>query len=156
MLGKLVNSIAELDEYHTKLSQIQEKIQKSEKELTDITDSYNLHIENLKSAMQSTVIDSMSKEKSNFKTMQQSQDSIISNLQLESEQLTLKLEQMHVENSGFQSNINLLLNKIARLEKDLSGKSNQLLHSEGQYEDFRSSVEESIKKEIENLKEAEQ
>ena len=156
LLGKLVNSIAELDEYHTKLSQIQEKIQKSEKELTDITDSYNLHIENLKSAMQSTVIDSMSKEKSNFKTMQQSQDSIISNLQLESEQLTLKLEQMHVENSGFQSNINLLLNKIARLEKDLSGKSNQLLHSEGQYEDFRSSVEESIKKEIENLKEAEQ
>ena len=156
LLGKLANSIGENDEHNAKLAQIQEKINKAENELKDSTNSYNLHVENLKSAMQSTVIDSISKERTNFKAIQESQDLVISSLQLQSEQLALKLEQISVENSEHQAKINIFLNNINRLERDLSAKSNQLLHSEGQYEEFRSRVEEDTRREIQNLREAEQ
>ena len=152
LLGKFANSAAEMQSYRGKLSQTEEKILKMEETLGDLKESHISHVENLKSTMQSTVIESISKEKANFKAIQESQDLVISSLQSQSEHLALKLEQISVENSGHNAKITILLNNISRLERDLSGKSSQLLVSENEYEKFRSTVEENTKKELENLR----
>ena len=155
LLGKLANSKAELDDSQAKLEQTEEKIAKTESGIESLKDSYSSHVENLKSAMQSNVIESISKEKCNFQEIQESQDYVISGLQAQSEHLALKIEQISVENSGYQAKTTILLNNINRLERELSAKSNQLIQSEESYEEFRSSVEENTKKEISNLREAE-
>ena len=155
LLGKFATSAAEVDDYHLKLSMLQEKIHKIEKELQSLKEAHNSHIENLKSVIQTTSIDSIAREKSNFESIQESQDVVISSLQAKSEELALKLEQISVENSGIQAKINIFLNNISRLERDLSAKNAELLSSENKFEEFRSTVEADAQKEVENLRESE-
>lgn len=156
LVAKLGKAQAEIGDFQIKSEQIGDKIEKLNKELEDNKFTYTYHLENFKKTMQIDEIASIGKENGAYSEIQSSQDMIILNLQAQSEDQTLTLEQISVENQELSGKISLLQSSIYRLERDLSTKSAELLKSENKFEDFRNAIEQNTKEDLEKLRKSEQ
>ena len=152
-----------------KISKISTQITKSESTLQTLKEKqvfyqdqidqslsyHQSHLKTLQTTLQSQSSINILKEKSELNTIQTSQDTLISKLQTESEQSSLKIQQISAEIGELEGKIEVYSGKISRLERDLYAKGAELMRNENRFEEFRGKVEENVKNDLERIKNSE-
>jgi predicted RNase H-like nuclease (RuvC/YqgF family) len=173
LLSSKTKSISKLSSENSdlsiKISKISTQITKSESILQSLKDkqafyqeqidqsqsSHQSHLKTLQTTLQSQSSINILKEKSELNIIQTSQDTLISKLQIETEQSSLKIQQISAEIIELEGKIEVYSGKISRLERDLYAKGAELIRNENKFEEFRGKVEESVKNDLERIKNSE-
>ncbi|CAG9317582.1 unnamed protein product [Blepharisma stoltei] len=153
--GDLQTTIAEFEENkqkcnieHTKLISLQDEINTLKR---DHAESIEVLSESLKTQQKI----SHKKQLKDFKTIQESQDSLILDLQDKNADQTLLIEQLSVEKSSLASRLQLLENSNDRLQSELISRTSQLQAAHEKFDDFRKKVESETMNQITSIEGAE-
>ena len=99
---------------------------------------------------------SRAREAEDFKKIQDSQDSLIQELQDLTSQQTLQIEHLTVDKSTLTSKISLLESTVKRLENELQSRETQIKAAEAKFVDFRNKIQQDSADVLLSLKNSEQ
>ncbi|CAG9331288.1 unnamed protein product [Blepharisma stoltei] len=156
LTGKLDSVQAELEQTSQQYEHDKIKLDDVKNELDEVRKDQEARLETLKQTMKSEEQVSRTKEINDFKIIQESNDNLIAQLQDQSAEQSLKIEQLSVDKSNLIAKLRLLNNTIDRMESELQARSAQLKAAEEKFEEFRKQVEYDTNDEIKSLRNSEQ
>ena len=81
------------------------------------------------------------KEIENFRKIQESQNTLISQLQSQNSQQSLIIEQLNTDKASLENTLLIEKNTLESLQSELKTRDEQLMNSESYFEDFRRKIE---------------
>lgn len=156
LTGKLDSVQAELEQTTQRYEHDKTKLEELKIELERLRKDQEVRLETLKETMKTEEQVSRTKEINDFKIIQESSDQLIAQLQDQSAQQSLKIEQLSVDKANLAAKLRLLNNTIERMESELLARSAQLKAAEEKFEEFRKQVEYDTNDEIKSLRNSEQ
>lgn len=156
LTGQLDSKTAQLQQTQDRLKYSSDKAEQLQYDIDKLRKDQADRLEQIKSTLQQEEEKTRTRQIEEFRQIQQSQDSVITELQIRLADQAALIEQLSVEKSQLNSQIRYMNNTLDRVGNELEIRSEQLKSAEGKFEEFRKQVEIDNASEIQALKSNEQ
>jgi chromosome segregation ATPase len=156
LTGQLDSKTAQLQQTQDRFKYSSDKAEQLQYDIEKLRKDQAARLEQIKNTLQEEEEKTRTRQLEEFRQIQQSQDSVITELQIRLADQAALLEQLSVEKSQLNSQIRYLNNTLDRVSNELEIRSEQLKSADGKFEEYRKQVEIDNGNEIQALKNNEQ